>query len=251
MSSPQSVAPISSSVRWLWRGLGLLALSAAGWLGLCIHPDPLFAHELRRGNLVLHARTPLPPETAALLDEVALRLQRSPLYEPSRVEHAYLCNSNALFSALSLGGRGGGLTSPWRNVFIRSADVATGRVFDRDGAFKGPERTLTYYLAHEFTHALTFARYGFWHMRGLSAFQREGYSDYVGFARPLDLPRLSQDLRDGAPEMDTQRSALYLRYELLVAHLLETRQFSVDQLFEHALVQADVESELLARLPAD
>jgi hypothetical protein len=230
----------------LWRGAGLLLAPLGALLLLYVYPRPLFAHEVQRGNLTLHARAPLPPQGEALLARVLERLQRSPLYDASRIEHAYLCDSPLLYRLLTFGSRGGGVTNPWGTVFIRSGNVATDEVLDLEGRPKGGERTLTYYLAHEFTHALSFAHYGFWHTRELSAFQREGYADYVGFGRPLALRELRVAMLQNAAELDPKRSGLYLRYELLVAYLLEQRRFSVDGLFANALPQADVEHEFLS-----
>ena len=59
-------------------GLGGVALAAA-WLVMTVHPQPLFAYTLRRANIVLHARAPLPPEAGPILDEVVRRVARSPL----------------------------------------------------------------------------------------------------------------------------------------------------------------------------
>jgi hypothetical protein len=66
---------------------------AASWLALALHPQPLFAHSARRANVVLHARSPLPPEVTTVLDEVVRRLSRSPLHDPARRQDVFLCDT--------------------------------------------------------------------------------------------------------------------------------------------------------------
>src|SRR5215831_17534270 len=79
-----------------------LAAVAAAWLALIIHPQPLFASSAQRANVVLHARAPLPPQAGPLLDEVVRRVSRSPLYDPARVHHVFLCDTPALFTLFTL-----------------------------------------------------------------------------------------------------------------------------------------------------
>src|SRR3954454_13534385 len=84
------------------RAALVLAAVAAAWLTLAIHPQPLFAFSLRRANVTLHARAPLPPEAGPMLDEAVRRLARSPLYDPARVHHVFLCDTPALFALFAL-----------------------------------------------------------------------------------------------------------------------------------------------------
>ena len=227
------------------RGSAIALGLAVGWLTLLIYPQPLFAYSVHQNNLVLYARTPLPEQAGPILDEAQRRIARSPLYDPTRTQHAFLCDTPALFAFLTLTNRSGGKTNPFGNVFIRPANVARNRVIDRFGNEKSSARSLTYYLAHELTHALTFDHLGFrqW-ANPLSAFQIEGYADYVGMSEPIDLRAGRAALISNAPEMDPTRSGLYTRYSLLVAYLLERRGYSVEQLLARRIQQRDVEAEL-------
>ena len=83
-------------------------------------------------------------------------------------------------------------------------------------------------------------------MARLSAFQQEGYADYVAFDRRVDLARGRAALARDAPEMSPRRSGLYARYELLVAYLLERRGMTVDALLARRIDGAQVEAELRA-----
>ena len=221
---------------------------AAAWWLLTLFPQPLFAYTLRRANIVLHARAPLPPQAGPILEEVVRRAALSPLYDANHTHDVFLCDSSWLFNVLSLKPVGGGVTTAWERVFIRTADVARNQVISRSGKPVDGERTLTYFIAHEVAHAMTMHAHGFLRFRRLATFQREGYADYVAFAHRLDLTDGIARLQRGAPEMDPHASGLYRRYELLVAYLLDQRQLSAQQLLETPLDQVAVERALLAPL---
>ena len=231
------------------RALLTLLGSAAAWLALILHPQPLFAYSAQRANVVLHARAPMPPQTGSLLDEVVRRISRSPLYDARRTHHVFLCDTRTLFGFLTVDGyRAGGVAHALLggNVFIRPFSIERGTVTGPSGQEKTGERTLAYFITHEVTHAMTADRTGRWRYRKLSAFQVEGYADYVGFGRPLDFARERQALVADAPEMSPRQSGLYKRYELLVAYLLERRGLSVDELLEGRIAQRQIEDELLS-----
>jgi hypothetical protein len=225
-------------------GLGAVTLFAA-WLALTIHPQPLFAHSLRRANVVLHARAPLPPEAGPILDEVVRGFARSPLYDPGRTHDVFLCDTPALFAFfVPYARKVGGVANLTGNVFIRPANVARNRVVGPSGDEKGGERTLAYFAAHEVTHLMTMDHTGRLAYRRLSAFQTEGYADYVAFARPVDLGAGREAMRRDQPEMDARRSGLYRRYELLVAYLLDRKGITVPQLLAARMNVHDVEHQL-------
>ena len=236
------------------RRLGLaLAAVVAGWFALAIHPQPLFAYSAQRANIVLHARAPLPSQTGALLDDVLARVSRSPLYDAGRTHHVFLCDSQGVFALFALWNRKvGGVAQIYLggNVFLRPSSIERNRLIGPSGDDKPGERTLAYFIAHEVTHAMTGDRVGRRRYHGLAAFQQEGYADYVAFARPVDFARGRQLLERDAPEMSPRRSGLYLRYELMVAHLLERRGMTVDELLARPIDPAPVLAELRG-LPAD
>ena len=235
VAAPQT-APSPPSRRWPRRlrraGLALAAV-VGGWLVLAIHPQPLFAYSVQHANIVLHARAPLPAQAGPLLDDVVSRVVRSPLYDERRTHHVFLCDSPRIFGLFALWDRNvGGIAQVYLNgnVFIRPSSVERNRVIGPSGQEKAGERTLAYFIAHEVTHAMTSDHVGRRRYHALSAFQREGYADYVAFARPVDFARGRELLARDAPEMNPRRSGLYLRYELMVAQLLERQGMSVDDL---------------------
>jgi hypothetical protein len=219
---------------------------AAVWVALVIHPQPLFAYNLRRQNLQLHARAPLPPEAGPILDEAVRRLSRSPLHDPGQTYDVFLCGSSSLFTLFTLRTDITAATHPGGHAFIRAADVASNRVIDPSGHERTGERTLTYTIAHEATHAMTMAALGYLRFYRLDPFQVEGYADHVAFDHRLDLAAGREALRHDAPEMNPRRSGLYRRYELLVAYLLGRQGLSVQQLLARPLDRREIERRLEA-----
>jgi hypothetical protein len=248
MSKPE-MKPARVGHRRLRRlALALVAL-VAGYVALVIHPQPLFAYTLQRGNLVLHARRPLPPEATPMLDDALGRVSRSPLYDAARTHDIFLCDTSGLYSFFSLWNhRSGGITHTWAggNAFIRPADVRRGRVIGASGVEKGGARTLAYYVAHEVTHAMSADRAGRRRFGRLPAFQTEGYADYVAFARPVDLRRGRADLEANTCDMSTSCSGHYDRYRLLVGYLLQQRHLTVDELLSRPLDRREIEGQLEA-----
>src|SRR4051794_26630555 len=95
---------------------------------------PLFAHSLQRGNVVLHARRPLPPEAGPILDEVVRRIARSPLFDPGRTHDVFLCDTPALFALfVPYARKVGGVANLTGNVFLRPAHVARDRLIGPSG----------------------------------------------------------------------------------------------------------------------
>jgi len=243
--------PALSARRLLVRLALLPAVTSAAWLLLTYHPQPLFRYELQRGNIVVHARDPIPDEARAIVDDALQRIARSPFYDPAQRYHVFLTGRTAWYGLLTGNAPGSGLTNCWANVFIRRADVASNRVFAADGRVKGGERTLTYHLAHELTHAMTLRRLGWLHWHALAAFQKEGYADYVGMSHTIDLSAERAALMRGDPRMNVTSSGLYARYELLVAYLLKYRQMSPERLLAAPLQRARIEADLRAAVDLD
>jgi hypothetical protein len=240
---------VRARVRRVMRRVAVvLAVAATGWLVLVVHPQPLFAYTTREANIVLHARKAFPAATQPLLVEVVRRISRSPLYDPARVHHVFLCDTRGLFGFLALWAwKVGGVSQTMLagHVLIRPYDIERGVVFGRNGEAK-QGRSLSYFIAHEVTHAMTADHTGRWRYRRLAAFQTEGYADAVAFDRALDLKAERNALVRGAAEMDPRRSGLYRRFELLVAYLLQRRGISVDPLLAAPMNQRDVEADILA-----
>jgi hypothetical protein len=232
----------------------LLVACGVAYVALLVHPQPLFAYSLARGNVTLHARTPFPVEAGPILDDALARVRRSPLYDPAVPHHVYFCPSAAFYSFFATGKRRSrGVTLDYLNgnVFIGPSSIEKNEVYGPSGRPAGPDRPLAYFLAHEITHHMTSATIGRLAYFRLPAWVREGYADYVGRAAPVDLSSETERLRNGDRDFDPHRSGLYLRYRLEVAWLLERERASVLDLL-HAPPRADaVDEALLAAFPKE
>ena len=104
------------------------------------------------------------------------------------------------------------------------------------------DRMLDYFIAHEVTHQLTGRALGPVRSLFVPQYAREGYADYVGKGNAFDYEQARRDFLAGRPEMDYQKTGLYLRFNLLVAYLLDHRGWSVDKLLKKAPPQQEVEA---------
>jgi hypothetical protein len=66
--------------------------------------------------------------------------------------------------------------------------------------------------------------------RGLPAWVREGYADYVARGETFDYEGTRTLFLAGDRSLDPHQSGLYLRYVLLVAHLIDREGWSPEQL---------------------
>jgi len=203
------------------------ALLAVGilYLLLLLHPQTVFPHQVRAGNVVLHSRSPLPPEASAIAAAAQTRIAASPLYDASRTYPVFLCDAPWLFALFTpWHSRAGGVSHALLggNAFVRPANVERDRVIGPSGNEVGADRPLSYFVAHEIAHAMIAARVGRLGYLRLRTWQNEGYADYVAKGGSLDLARL----RPG--DFDPAVSGLYVRYQLEVASML--RRMSADAL---------------------
>lgn len=206
--------------RVLLFALGVLGL----YVALLLHPQPLFAYEVRADNVVLHAREPLPARARAIAEAVRARVASSPFYSASDTYDVYLCDTPELFAFVSvLHPRAGGVSQIYLtgNAFIRPSLIEADRVIGPRGSVVPGERTLTYFIAHEVTHTMVARRIGRFAYRQLAAWQQEGYADYVGKAPgDFDFDAALVAFRQDDKELDPARSGLYKRYQLLTEYSL-------------------------------
>lgn len=217
--------------RFVFLGL-LLGFTSYGAIHL--HPQPLFANELTVGTIVLHSREPLPANAAALLEDVEARLKTSPLYRADQRHHVFLCDTPALYAFFNpQHPNTGGETYFWlgNDVFLRPVDVAADRLISPLGNPLPPPRTLTYFLAHELTHAMTFDAVGLWTYLSLERWQLDGYADFVALP-DFDADDAQRRLMRGDVELKPEDSGLYQRYNLQVHRALASGM-SVETFLEH------------------
>ncbi len=96
------------------------------------------------------------------------------------------------------------------------------------------------------THTLTVQAVGWFDYYNLPEWVREGYADYVAKGNAFNYDEARRAFLAEAPEMDRWKSGLYVRYHLLVAHLLDKQHWSVQRLLEECPEQKTVEDAVRA-----
>ncbi len=109
-------------------------------------------------------------------------------------------------------------------------------------------RRLDHFVAHEIAHLLTGQTIGEERFRNLPTWIKEGYAEYVGSTGTFSYPDTVKAFQNGDAKMNTPPSVPYLRYNLLVAYLLEKQKWSPQELFERTPSQAEVEELLRAEI---
>ena len=232
-----------------WLGRALLAMLAMYAL-LLTYPEPLFAYELRYAGIALHADRPIPAAMRATLERVRARLDRSPVAEPGRVQDVFICMSRWRFALFARNNyRVGGIANVYigQQVFLRESDMAHDRLIGPGGQPVAADRPLSYFIAHEIMHIEQGRQLGRLDYLRLPQWADDGYADFV--ARDIDYRQTLQGFKSGARELDPARSGLYLRYQLMVAYLIDKRHVDPRALFAHRGEREAIEREL-ARLPA-
>lgn len=237
--------------QWLGRSLAFFVGAFGCYVLLLLYPDPLFAHEARYANVVLHSPQPLPAEAEQVARSAHERIARSPFFSAADHYDVYLCDTPALYGFVSLKGQTGGVSQVYLdgNVFLRPSVVEKNRLIGPRGNEVPGERTLTYYISHELGHTMLARRIGRRAYHALATWQQEGYADYVGKGGAFDFEANRAAFRADQPELDPQRSGLYLRYHLLVAYALEKQGLSPEQLLDGYRDNMRLEAVLRADAP--
>ena len=225
----------------------VLAFFAASvvYLALLAYPQPLFAHELTSAGITVHATRPIPDVMKTTLDRVRARLDRSPLGAGTRGAHVFICDSRWLFALFARQNYHVGGVTDWlvgQHVFLRDSDLRNDRLIGPSGRAVAPDRPLSYFIAHELMHVANVRAVGRWRYARMPQWVDDGYSDYV--ARDIDLGNALQQMKKGARELDPRRSGLYLRYQLMVAYLLEKQTIPLDEILADPPPREQVEAGL-------
>lgn len=225
--------------------VSLLALAAA-YVALLVFPAPLFAHARAGRFVTVHADAPIPASADAVIADAEARVERSALFVPGVTHDVYVCQSLwrwRLVSNRAVGAGAIAMAPIGHAVFTRPAHFDIDRLVGPSGRETPGERTLAYYLAHEITHTLTADRMGVAYF-DLPAWVREGYADYVGRGPTFDYEATRARLLAGERALDPSASGLYLRYILLVSHLIDREGWPVEALLARPPDRAALEARV-------
>jgi hypothetical protein len=226
----------------LWSGAAL-AIPVLLFGALILWPDPLFAYSLGTGKIVVASDRPIPSAGGErFLRECERLLERSPLKAKARQYRVYVTNEDwrqRLFFLPIPKAWGGAYAYPFGgNAFLSGANFDTGRVVHW-GYVGTPPRTLAWLCAHELTHIVVGEHVGLARFR-LPRWVWEGLPEYVGIENRQSFEELRGALGDRPVDIPMMiRYGSYPRYRLLVTFFLEKKGWSVDQLLQSRLSEAE------------
>jgi len=235
--------------RGTWLRIFAAVILAAGFCwGLFGYPQPLFHWSVSAANLTLYSDRAFDNDAGRRVLEMArAKLAASPLYSADEPHSAFICNARwrqRLFFTRHYGVGGVNYYPFTSNVFLRDAIIEDDKLISPSGTPVAGDRTLDYFIAHEITHTLTVKATGSYRYYYLPQWVREGYADYVGKGSAFNYTDALRAFMANTPEMDYQKSGLYWRYNLLVAHMLEKEHWTVQRLLEEHIDQQTVEDAL-------
>jgi hypothetical protein len=231
------------------RRLGLrsfyaLLVLAGLYVATLLYPQ-LFFDWVRGGAAIeLRSDEPIPDSALTVLAGAEAKVRRSALFDPKRVYPVHVCNSGWRWSYFSgFDGRSRAFeTFMGRAVFTRRARWSQNQLTGADGS-DGP-RPLDAYIAHEVTHMMVSDHLGILSTRRLPVWLREGYAEYVARRGTFDYEATRARLLAGDDELVSRLRDPYLKYLLLVTHLLEREGWSERALLRDPPKVADVEARV-------
>ena len=223
----------------------VLGLAAVGYLALLAFPGAIFARTAIYGRFEVHSREELDPAIEQVLAKAESKLLTSPLYDETVQRRLYLTESHALYNFLSHKAYNSFANSVplIDNVFINRTDVPADLVFiKRDYS---NSRSLSGVIAHETTHLFIRKRYGTLSASLMPAWKNEGYCEYVAGDSTIPLDEGIRRWRENPSDDTTYR---YVKYHLMVKHLLEKENMTVGDLFTKPLDEKEIADRTFATL---
>ncbi len=233
-------------------GAATVGIVALIWLLLSL-PQPFFHTSVSAKNLTLYSDQSFTPASGQqVLELVEAKLTKSPLYSAGQKHLIFICNARwrqHLFFTYQYGVGGVNYYPITTNVFLRDSIIEENCLIGPSGNRVTGERTLDYFIAHEIAHSLTGQAVGGVAYHQLPQWKREGYADYVGKGAAFNYDEARRAFLAGDPKMDWAKSGLYWRFNLLVAHLLEKKQWSVQRVLADPIEQQAVEEMIRTEKP--
>jgi hypothetical protein len=223
-----------------------LVVLVLAYLVLIAYPQPLFGYSANyKHNFHIYSRDPLPPELETVLDKAEAKLVSSPLYADTFERRLFFARSHGMYAFLTNKAyRSFGSSIPFLdNVMLTQSDIAADRMFvDRP---ENNSRSLSGVIAHEVTHLLIRQRYGTVQASLMPTWKNEGYCEYIAGESTIPLDEGKRLWREKPADDMAYR---YVKYHLMVKHLLEDEHMTPDDLFSKQLNEEDVANRTFAAL---
>jgi len=224
-------------------GSGTLTVVALAYLLLLIFPQILLAYSADYGKFTVYSSETIEPGITSVLDSAESRLRRSPLYDETVARRIYLTRSFGMYTLLSNKAyRSFANSVPFiNNVIVNQSDISADRVLvNRE---KNNSRSLSGVIAHEVTHLFIRQRYGTIRASLMPTWKNEGYCEYVAGDSTISLEEGMRLWRENPSDDASYR---YIKYHLMVKHLLEDENMTVDQFFASDLDENEIAARTFA-----
>jgi len=246
MTTENKPTPKVSRVRRIYRRVSVtLGFAAIAYLLLLYYPQPLFAYSTEFGGFKVYSREPIDQSIEKVLNDAETRLRRSPLYDESVSRRVFLTGGFGMYALLSNKAyRSFANSVPFiNNIVVSKTDVPNDLVYV-DRTYHN-SRSLSGVIAHEVTHLFIRQRYGTINASLMPTWKNEGYCEFVAGDSTISL---EEGMRLWRENKSDDASYRYLKYHLMVRHLLEKENMSVDDLFTRNLDEKEVEARTFASL---
>ncbi len=242
----------SHSLALLKIFLASLVFLALVFVAIVAFPEPAFQYRRVYQHYQIWSDRPIPRQVEQVLDDVTRRRRTSVLYDPHTPVKIFFCNApwRMWLYGMHFSTRFGGVADVWltRHIVIRESDIAANRIVPPGSAplADARQRPLSYFIAHEITHADESRRFGRTMLLRYPDWLLEGYADYVGKGGDFDIDANRRLFLAGAPALDRRKSGLYRGYHLKVAYLLDKKGWTLEQLFDHPPEEKELDAWLRA-----
>jgi hypothetical protein len=224
-----------------------MALGAAGvvYLLLLTFPQALFAYSADHGKFKVYSREPIISDLEKVLDAAEAKLRTSPIYDGEEQRRIYLTGSFSMYTFLSHKAYNSFANSvPFiDNVFINKTDVPADLVIMNRA--ENNTRSLSGVIAHETAHLFIRKRYGTVSASLMPTWKNEGYCEYIAGDSTITL---AEGIRRWRVQPADDTGYRYIKYHLMVKHLLETEKLTLDDLFTRSFDEKRIAEKTFAAL---
>lgn len=207
------------------------SLAAISYLAMLIYPNWAFAYSYEYENVTVYSDRPIESVIEVRLEDALTNLEHSELYHPNMHFNIFICYDEYRLGFFTrnpnVGGVVNGVIS--ENVFLREADIAANKIIPPGTwLMDAANRSLTYYLSHEMTHAMQ-ARHKRFVRLTHPAYIIEGYADYIAKKDTFNYENALAEYLSGH-EFYAAESPLYNMQHLAIAHLIEKESLTFKEI---------------------
>ena len=223
----------------------VVPIAAFFYLILLAFPQALFAYSTEHGKFRVYSREVIGEEIVQVLNRAEAKLMMSPIYDGEARRDVYLTGSHGMYALLSHKAyRSFANSVPYiDNIIINKTDISADRVI-LNREFSNT-RSLSGVIAHETAHLFIRKRYGAISASLMPTWKNEGYCEYIAGDTTITLEEGIRRWRE-SPKDDTNYR--FIKYQLMVQHLLEREGASVDDLFTKSWDEKALADKTLAAL---